>query len=35
MNTLVELQDLLSFAAFMTGWGMCALTGLLLVKVAE
>jgi len=35
VNTLTELTDLLRFGAFMFGWGLCILTGLLLVKVAE
>jgi len=35
VDTLTALTDLLSFVAFMAGWGLCILTGLLLVKVAE
>jgi hypothetical protein len=35
VDTLTELTDLLRFGAFMAGWMLCILTGLLLVKVAE
>lgn len=35
MTAVLELQPLWEFGAFMIGWGLSILTGLLLVKVAE